>query len=237
MKQFNNFCAVKNKLLQFWPFLVITVITLAFFFRLFYPETGLFTTPDFGLSDILHFNYPLRFTLASFLKNGKLPLWVSSIGGGFPLFATGQTGAGNIIVFLTTILFSPAVGFNLTYLFAFLLMGISTYLFARLWNLSKIASLFTAIIFSYCGSNITHFAHTDHLLTVAFVPLVFYTLEQALRKDSARWWVFFALSASQCLLAGNANAAVYGFFALGIYFVWRVFSVGKGVKGVKGIKE
>jgi len=50
-------------------------------------------TPDYGLSDVWNFNYPLKNLLSESLKQGKIPFWTDMIGNGFPIAAEGQIGA------------------------------------------------------------------------------------------------------------------------------------------------
>jgi hypothetical protein len=56
-------------------------------------DLPILTTPDYGLSDVWHFNYPLKFLLSESLKSGKFPLWTDFVGNGFPIAAEGQIGA------------------------------------------------------------------------------------------------------------------------------------------------
>ncbi|MBM4402735.1 MAG: hypothetical protein FJ044_05840, partial [Candidatus Cloacimonetes bacterium] len=226
---------MKNALTRHWPILAILFINIFFFARLFYPQTKIFVTPDFGLSDLLHFNYPMRKVFAEAIKSHTLPLWETKIGSGLPLFAEGQAGILNIINLISAYFFPLAIGFNLTYLISYLLMGFSTFLFCRLLKLSKISSLLAAIIFSFCGYNITHFAHTHHIVTAAFLPLMFFVLEKSLSRNirgeqTGRkiWWVILAILASQTLLGGNVQVAAYSFLALGFYFLFRILRSRKG---------
>src|SRR3990172_10430770 len=71
-------------------FVVPIVLTVIFFGRLFVPENSIFMIPDFGASDVLHLNLPLKKILSDALLAKRWPLWSSGIASGFPMLAEGQ---------------------------------------------------------------------------------------------------------------------------------------------------
>src|SRR3989338_2691243 len=82
--------------------LILAALVLVFFSRLFMPQLSIFITPEYGRSDITHFNLPIKFFLSESLKRGQLPLWSKNIDTGYPLFAESQIGAlflPNLVLF------------------------------------------------------------------------------------------------------------------------------------------
>ena len=79
------------------PILFIIIALMIFFGRLFYPEPLFFITPDFGQSDILHLNLPLKYSLSNALKQNQLPFIEPNIANGFPVFSEIEAGSLNIV--------------------------------------------------------------------------------------------------------------------------------------------
>src|SRR3990167_3329738 len=70
---------------KYLPAVVLAILIFYFFARLFFPQQSLFMIPDFGESDVLHLNLPLKEILSRELKNHQWPLWTDTLAGGFPL--------------------------------------------------------------------------------------------------------------------------------------------------------
>lgn len=230
--------------LEFWPILILLVLVLLYFLRLFYPTLSVFVTPDFGGSDLLHFNYPVREFLAQSLKKGQLPLWTTLLGTGFPLFAEGQIGSLFLLNWITSLASSLALNLNFSYLFYFALIAVFTYLFALELNLGKWGSLLASLVFTFSGVNLTHLSHINQLAVTALLPLQFYLLERFIKKSTVAfqsqekvkfgWLLLFSLVTSQSILAGYLQISVYILIALTVYFVLRLFSVAAMNLGKKG---
>jgi len=165
-------------------FLTLSLFCLIFFAKLFYPTLKIFVTPDFGLSDVLHFNYPRKFLLSEALKNNKLPLWTDNLSSGYPLFAEGETGAINPVNLFLFKFFPPEVAFNIGYIVIFFTTAVGTYLFSRYFGLTALPSLFTATVFAFSGWHISQISHFDHLQTISFLPFVFLITESLIRRPT-----------------------------------------------------
>src|SRR3989338_8046867 len=137
---------VYHKLL---PLTGLFLVSLIFFARLFFPTSRLFMIPDFGQSDVYHFNLPLKDILHKSLANNRWPLWTENLAAGFPVLAEGQIGTfylPNLVLFK----FLPLVpAYNLNLLLSFFTASSGMYFFCRKIRLGKISSLLSALFFTY----------------------------------------------------------------------------------------
>src|SRR3989338_1326707 len=172
-------------ILKLLPIFILAILVVIFFNKTLTGQQ-IFVTPDFGRSDILHYEYPTKLFLSESLKNGHLPLWNSLITNGYPQIATinGYFNPLNLIIFF---LFPMPLAFNLGFALSFLIIGTFTYLFTRSMGLSKIASLLGAISFSYSGIFVTQIVHFNVIQTLAFSPMELYLTEIYIHKNFLSW--------------------------------------------------
>ncbi len=180
-------------------------------------STYTFGTPDFGHSDIWHFNFPLKFLLSQALKAGYLPLWSKDIGTGFPVLGEGQIGVFNLYNFLAFSFLNPVLAFNLGFLVIFVTSAAGTYLFCRSLKLSNLSSLFSALIFSLSGYFATQVVHFNLLQAASFLPWEFYLAEKIFQSKQLRWKFLFAFVLSQQIYAGFPQVVMISLVGVGLY--------------------
>ena len=214
------------------PFLVILVLVSIFFSPILF-GSKIFITPDFGRSDILHLNYPIKNFLSESLKKRELPLWNPYNGNGYPQLAEGQMGTFNPENLLIFSLLPMPLAFNLGLALIFFQAGVFTYLFCRSINLSKIASLFSAITFSFSGVFVTHIVHFNLIQTLSFLPLQMYLVEKFLQSRFApsngasryKLQPLFLLLLSTItavqLLSGFQQVALYSIITVCLYVFFK----------------
>src|SRR3989304_6736819 len=209
---------------------LLPIFILAILFVIFFNKTltgqEIFATPDFGRSDILHYEYPTKLFLSESLKNWHLPLWNSLITNGYPQIATinGYFNPLNLIIFY---LFPMPLAFNLGFALSFLITGVFTYLFTRSMGLSKIASLLGAISFSYSGIFVTQIVHFNVVQPLAFFPVELYLTEVYIQKKKSFLGVILAFAIGFQTLAGFYQVVLYSLIVLVLYAFTRIFLVGE----------
>ncbi len=191
----------------------------------------MFDTPDFGHSDLWHFNFAIRFFMSEALKGNYLPLWSKDIAGGFPLFAESQIGLFNFYNFLAFKLLNPVLAFDLGYLVIFLTTLIGTYLFCRSISLQKGSSFFAAISFSLCGIFVTHVPHYNYIQTASFLPWIFFLTEKLIKSQKWYFFLFLGIVVSQQLYTGYPQISLISVSGAGLYAVFRSFQQ-KSFKGL-----
>lgn len=196
---------------------------LVFFGKLFFPSPlKIFVTPDFGTSDLLHFYYPIKDLLSSSLKKFDVPLWSSNVGGGFPMHAEGQMGVFNVFNLIFFGLLPTTLAFNLTYVFSFFTVAISTYILARLFKFTASVSLLSASIFTFSGFYISHISHPSLLQSASLLPVEVIFVEFFLRKKRWIFLLLFSFTISQQFLTGLQQVTLYSLTFVVFYALFRL---------------
>ncbi len=159
--------------------------------------------PDFGESDVLHLNLPFKNILSQSLKNHQWPLWSHLLASGFPILAEGQIGTfyiPNLVLFR----FLPLItAYNLNLALSFMLAGFGTYLFLKKLRLSKAASLWGAVVFSFSGFFGVHLNHFNLIQASSLLPLLYWAYLLLLWKPSLKYSVLGAFILSQQFFTGH----------------------------------
>lgn len=204
------------------PFTFLLILIFFFFFRLFFGKNSIFMIPDFGESDVLHLNYPLKEILSVSLKNKEWPLWTQLLASGFPILAEGQIGTfylPNLVLFR----FLPTIiSYNLNLVIAFFLSSMGMYLLIRQLHLSRLTASFASIIFTYSGFMSVHLNHFNLIQAVSLLPLIFWSFILLLKRDNASYIILFAFILSQQIFTGHfymvfitlIGIFIYGFLEL-----------------------
>jgi len=176
---------------------------------------------DIANSDITELNYPARFLLSKYLKEGRLPVWNPYVGGGFPQLAEGQAG---ILYPLNLLLFrvlNPTLGFNLSVVISLFMAMLFSYLLFRLYGFSVPASIFSATAFAFSGFVTAKLKFSYMTNSFCWIPLAIYGVEKSfLRKDFAHLGLI-VLSLSMQLLAGAPQVVYITLSAVFFIFLWR----------------
>ncbi|OGE04901.1 hypothetical protein A3B51_02415 [Candidatus Curtissbacteria bacterium RIFCSPLOWO2_01_FULL_41_18] len=131
-------------------------------------------------SDLISQYLPWYYITAQYLKNFQLPHWVSFAQDGvYPLLAEGETGVLSPINSLILYLFPFSVSVNLLYLIYFALAILGMYLFLRVNQLSKLSSIFGALVFALSGYMISRYFQPSIIFTAALVPLGFAFIQKS----------------------------------------------------------
>ncbi len=189
--------------------LVITLMTCAvglFFARLWYPEPHVYINPEYGASDITHFNVPVRQAYWEAIQSGNMPLWNKHMGGGFPLYAESQAGSWyvpNIVLYC----FLPFVdAFNASYVLAWLLgmWGMYAWTYYRYRRID--VACVSGWVFVFSGYFVGHIQHLNMLQTASLVPWIGLSVALA-RRQAPLWWLGALLLTSQQIFAGHLQTS------------------------------
>ena len=209
---------IRNKyLLDIFALITLFVLILCFFRPLFSPTTSIFATPDGSLSDIFHFNYPLKNLLSEALKHNALPIWTNLIGMGFPPIAEAEIGAFNAINMILFKFFPTPVGYNLGYITTFLLFAYGIYFVMRSFEISRSISFLCAYVFTFSGFHIVQIAHYNHLQTLSYVPFLFLFWKHTLDHPGSKQWLIIPFITSQMIFAGHYQYVFMSIVFLGLY--------------------
>ncbi|MBM4402356.1 MAG: hypothetical protein FJ044_03875, partial [Candidatus Cloacimonetes bacterium] len=222
-----------------WPLFILAALSFLFFAKLFIPQSKIFVTPEFGMSDLWHQNLPYRFLLKEALSQGRLPLWTDKIGMGFPLFAEGQVAALSLVNLIPTIFLPAVTSFNISFILIFLILSISTYLFVREIGISKEGAFLSAIALTFSARVVTQLNHPNILLTFAFLPLSLFLIEKYKKTKKTFWLFLLSFVLSQQVLSGHLQMAFYGWLLVGGFWVFSPPKAGSefGKVRVRGVRR
>lgn len=181
---------LKQFLKDNWSILLISSVIIAFFLRLFFPTPSLFVNPDFGRSDLINFNIPIKTIMSQAIREGRLPLWEPKIGQGFPILEEGQIGffyPPNLILFA---LFPFWLAFNLGYITTFAISAFGTYSLARSLKISREGSTLAALTYAFCPMFVLHFHHYNFIQTLSLFPWVLYFINEFFQTNKYRNLLF-----------------------------------------------
>jgi len=201
-------------------FFFITICAAFFFWRFFFPVPQLLVTPDFGRSDAWHFSFPTKYFLSQSLKKNELPLWSSKLGGGFPIFAEGQTGTFFLPNLILYKFFDPVTAYNLSLMFVVITIGWGMYVWLRILNLSPLPSLFGGLTMAFSGPVMSQLTHITLLQGFSLLPWVMIATHLLAQKKSWRWVSVLALVVSQQIFAGFPQASVITVLFASGYFLY-----------------
>ena len=203
-------------------YLVILVIVLLFFGRLFFPEPKLFYTPDYGRSDLWNFHYPVKDFLAGSLQQWEFPFWSKDMGTGFPVFAEGQIGTLNIMNLFLFSFFPTWIAWNFSYVLIFLLSFLGSYLFFKKIGISSKASLFSAFTFSFGGYFISRIIHFSYIQAASLLPWLFLLAEHFWKRPSGKHALLFGIVLSQQIFTGGFQWVFISLLGVSLYLVVRI---------------
>lgn len=213
------------------PVLLICVSIVLFFSNLFIPRIQLFSTPDFGQSDIWNLNLPNKYFLFDSLHHQHWPLWNPYIGNGFPALAEGQIGTFNMFNLLLFRFLPFPLAFNIGYILIFLTAAFGTYTFTRSLRMSNTASLFSAFIFAFSGPLITQVNHLNLIQAASYMPWLFFLSLKIARSKSWKYAPLFAIVLSQQIFSGHPQAVLISLVGTTLYFLFSLKSTPIKAKG------
>ncbi len=200
--------------------LLITIMSFFFFWRFFFPTPQLLVTPDFGRSDAWNFSFPTKYFLGESLKNNALPLWSSKLGGGFPLFAEGQTGTFFLPNLILYRFLDPIIAYNMSLLLIPITIGWGMYVWLRVIKLSPVAAFFGGATLACSGLIMSQLPHITLLQGFSLLPWVMVATHQLSQKKSWRWIAILACIISQQIFAGFPQASFITILFAGGYAFW-----------------
>ena len=205
------------------PYLLILLITLSFFLRLFFPVKGVYSTYESVYNnDLLGQHLAFKEVLSRALKSGTIPFWSADVGTGFPLFAESSVGTFNFFNLLLFYLFDAWLAFNLSYIFIFLTAYIGSYLFFRKIKISLPASLFSATAFTLGGSLAARLQHFNYLQAISFIPWIFLLSVLIWEKKSYLYILVLSIIFSQQIFVGGLQWMVIALMGVALMLMMKV---------------
>jgi hypothetical protein len=174
---------------------IIVAVVLAAFTRTLFLGRALYVD-DIGVQD-----YPWQVYLAHARAAGAWLPWVAEIGGGFPRWANGQSGAFSPVNLLFLLPLSPTWVFGLAMMLQYLLAATGMFPLSRLLGLSRLAAVTAGVVFALTGFMAAHQVHYGMLSAAAWLPWVTYSVILWSRRLNP--WAFVLASVGAAMAASN----------------------------------
>ena len=152
-------------------------------------------------------------------RQGNLALWNPHLFSGSPFLGGFQSAL--LYPLNVLFLFLPlASAVNLSIILHAFLLSLFTLLWARSHGLSVLASFLAALFITLSGTHYLHIyaGHLTNLCAMAWIPLIFLSLEQ-IGKSPNRGWIFVAILAiTMEILSGHPQYVYYTAMVATLYF-------------------
>jgi len=177
----------------------------------------LFFTNDIGGSDFWHLNYPFRNIYATQLAEGRLPIWTTTVGTGFPLLAEGQISALYLpnLVLYSTLPFALALNWEI--LLHLVLAGAFTAAFARQRGAGRAGAVTGGLVFALSGFLLVHLKHTNMITAAAWLPLLLLLLERYANRRRPVTLVILAITVGAMGIGGHPQLVYNNLLVAGLY--------------------
>lgn len=197
--------------------LLTFAVYLVFFLLFFSPVV--FGGKVFAFGDALYQN------LANYLLPFKL--WEPNLFSGFPMSAEPQALQWYP---LAKLLSRFPDSWNLFVVLAYTLAASFAHAFVRQVTRCPLAGWIGGFTYGLNGFLMAHLGHTNMIHSAAWLPLILWCLDRALDEHRRVYIVVGAFAVASCATAGHPQILVYSLGLSGAFFVWRLFSVPRGMR-------
>ena len=206
----------RERLLVLWPSLAASVAML------FWMGRSLVTGQIPFTGDLLHWNYPIRDFYAAAIAKGQRVFWMPSIFGGFDIAGEGQLGVFHPLHWVLYSLLPLDRAFAIELIAPYLILFSGTWLFLRR-KVTGAAAAFGAMLFTFCGFNLSHGVHMNMIAIVAHIPWMLWMCDRALADET--WYERrlscggIGLLVGSQLLLGHPQAVWWSAILVGSYTI------------------
>lgn len=155
---------------------------------------------DFVLSDLLHNHLPYRAELHRRLTEGQLPQWWPHVFSGTPFWAQPEASVLWPPNLIASYFLSAPSSLNAGMICSTGIGALSGWYYARVLGARPLVGTVAGIAWALSGGMVSHLKHPNLSAAVALMPVMFATLEQALR--SRRSFAWFGLAVCSSLITG-----------------------------------
>jgi hypothetical protein len=185
--------------------------------------------------DMLHAGIFFRsFYVNYFLQHGHVPLWNPYIFGGLPFV---DAFHGDLFYPLSILKFFGSLFKALSYnlVIHIFLAGIFSYLCARQFKLSKVASLLSGISYMFAGYLISMVApwHDGKIFVTALFPLTILFIERAFEKRPFLNFSLLGLVIGLIILTPHPQMAYFSLWAVSFYTLFKLIILLRARRSIK----
>jgi uncharacterized membrane protein YfhO len=113
---------------------------------------------------------------------------------------------------------------ELSLLFQIWLGGIATYFFLKELGVSKLSSLFGAILFAFSLPTVVRTQHTGELTGLIWLPIIFYSLLKTSKERNLFWASISGLFIGMCILGSHIQVYFYLLLVIAIFLLYEIIT-------------
>ncbi len=199
------------------------LITIPLFLPGLFSSRKLVYQGDRTSSDVTEANFPRRDLLGRSLKTGRFPLWTNLVGCGFPLLGEGQTGVLYPFNLLFFRLLDSVLAYNLNVILSFIISLLFCYFLARDMGLSRFASVFASVSFSFSAFMVTRIKFMNMINALAWMPACAWSIGRFAKGIEIKYLLLTSIFLSLQILAGNPQIFYITLLLTITFFLYLVF--------------
>ena len=199
--------------------LMILLLILVFYFRPGIWSSG--TLLNFG--DTWRQFYPFQVEYSETLRQGRIAIWTTSIGNGFPLHAEGQGEFLYPINLLLYSILSPLAAYNGVVILHAWLAGVFMFLFVRNLGTSRAPALLAALVYVLSGPAIRHIGPLANV--AIWLPLLLYCVDELTRQGKLLWAAAAGTVISMQILGSSPQMLLFSVVTASLYLLFRLVSL------------
>lgn len=183
--------------------------------------------------DTYSYYYPQKTFYSDELRAGRVPLWNSLVGHGYPTVGESQTGVlypPNLVLFS---LLPVNAAYNAAQLLHYVLAFVATWLFARRMGLAGWGAALCAVVYVY-GWFAPRICLEWAIIGGAYLPLLGWCAESYLQTGRVRYLGVLSVAVGMHLLAGHFNLAFIEVLAVTAYAGLRVSLATAATRSARG---
>jgi hypothetical protein len=165
-----------------------------------------------------------EFMVDYYKAHGSVPMWNPYIFCGMPFVDAFHGDIFYLPTFIIKMLLplQRALGWGL--ILHIYLAGIFTYICARGFGLSRVASAFAGVSYMFAGYLVSLVApgHDGKIFVTALFPLAFHFLNRGTITFRLKWFLLLGLTISLIILTPHPQMAYFTLWALGGFFIYRL---------------
>ncbi len=173
--------------------------------------------------DNLNIFYPMKLLLRKSVREHSFPFWTPYNFAGAPLFGDGQSAVMYPLTLLYVLIPSLADAFSVMVLLIPFLTMLFTYGMLRHFRLSRIAAMFGAVAFAFCGFMSVWMEENPAVSQSAiWLPLLVWLIDLVITTPKRRWFILFAIVTAVMMASGFLQICLYELLFLAAYGIFRI---------------
>lgn len=179
--------------------------------------------------------YFARFSYtADQLRAGRLPLWNPHHALGLSHAADPKAQAAYPVHLLLFLVLPKAAAYGCDVVFHVLLATLGMFFLARAWGRSAEAAFLAGLSYGLGGFVLAHLQHFNHVVAIAWLPMLFLCVERFLETGSRMALGLGALTLGLQILGGHSQVVLYGGFVVGARVLMRLAQEWRSGSGAAG---